>query len=289
MTPRNGNGCGQFGPGEDAAGETSTWFDLTEQRRRIGPFNTGGRIRPAAGRVTWVEPAHNGWTVHGVDSQGGSISWTVNEVVLAAGAIGTTEILLRSGAAGLPLSDCVGDRFCANASSLAWSGDDVAAWLSPVEGSAASDSERSRDREVGRRNRLSPFRDIVPSACNEDLGYSRLYWDDGVRVDWYQRAHDQVLGSALRYVPFASSAWRDLPVSLLPTGGCCAAEVAEDGVVNGAGQVFCEDRGPRVHAGLSVVDASLFSVPEAADLRNLKSAICDHVVAAVVAQGDLAP
>jgi cholesterol oxidase len=41
-------------------------------------------------------------------------------VILAAGALGSTEILLRSKAAGLPLSDCVGQRFTGNGDVLAF-------------------------------------------------------------------------------------------------------------------------------------------------------------------------
>ncbi|MGH7325547.1 MAG: GMC family oxidoreductase N-terminal domain-containing protein [Candidatus Rokuibacteriota bacterium] len=41
-------------------------------------------------------------------------------VILAAGALGSTEILLRSKAAGLPLSSCVGQRFTGNGDVLAF-------------------------------------------------------------------------------------------------------------------------------------------------------------------------
>ena len=73
-------------------------------------------------------------------------------------------------------------------------------------------------------------------------------------------------------------------MSVLPTGGCCAAEAAEDGVVNGAGQVFCAPSGSEVYAGLSVVDSSIFSMPEPEAIDELKSAVCEHVVAAALAQ-----
>ncbi|MCB9762101.1 MAG: alpha/beta fold hydrolase [Alphaproteobacteria bacterium] len=58
-----------------------------------------------------------------------SLLWmSAQEVVLAAGALGTTALLLRSKAAGLPLSDRVGHRFSANGGALgfSWGGDRVA-------------------------------------------------------------------------------------------------------------------------------------------------------------------
>ena len=204
---------------------------------------------------------------------------------------------LRSAANGLQVSNCLGERFCANASAFAWSPEDVVAWIE--SGDQRSESQRSEsefesnvqsvprgwgDRAPRPARSMSPFRDIIPAAVNEDFGYSRLVWDEGVRVDWYERQPDQVLGAALQYVPFSSQRWRHLPVSVLPTGGCCAAEAAEDGVVNGAGQVFCAPSGSEVYAGLSVVDSSIFSMPEPEAIDELKSAVCEHVVAAVLAQ-----
>ncbi|MEO1265341.1 MAG: GMC oxidoreductase, partial [Pseudomonadota bacterium] len=47
-------------------------------------------------------------------------SITATHVVLAAGSLGSTEILLRSGARGLPVSDHVGTRFSANGDIIAF-------------------------------------------------------------------------------------------------------------------------------------------------------------------------
>ena len=48
-------------------------------------------------------------------------------VILAAGTLGSTEILLRSAAAGLPVSDRLGQRFSANGDIIAfgYGGDQV--------------------------------------------------------------------------------------------------------------------------------------------------------------------
>jgi cholesterol oxidase len=50
----------------------------------------------------------------------GALSVTAEMVVLAAGTLGSTEILLHSRAAGLPLSDCLGRRFSANGDIIAF-------------------------------------------------------------------------------------------------------------------------------------------------------------------------
>jgi cholesterol oxidase len=71
--------------------------------------------------VRYLERQNNQWLVHyqildtgqeGFDAPTSVVSADV--VILAAGTLGTTEILLRSKAAGLPLSDRVGQHFSGN-------------------------------------------------------------------------------------------------------------------------------------------------------------------------------
>src|SRR5581483_6027287 len=71
-----------------------------------------------------------GWAVH-YDADKGRRRYrrapreyvTADIVVLAAGTIGSTEILLRSRAAGLPMSDRLGEKFTGNADMLAFAYD----------------------------------------------------------------------------------------------------------------------------------------------------------------------
>jgi cholesterol oxidase len=79
------------------------------------------------GRVTHVAPASGGgWTVHidRIDTPGdgypAQLTLTAPMVILAAGTLGSTEILLRSRERGLALSDRVGQRFSANGDIIAF-------------------------------------------------------------------------------------------------------------------------------------------------------------------------
>lgn len=76
-------------------------------------------------RVTHVERAKDGaWTVHAErnDARGAAapLALAADVVVLASGTLGSTEILLRSHAKGLALSDRLGDRFSANGDIIAF-------------------------------------------------------------------------------------------------------------------------------------------------------------------------
>ncbi len=72
----------------------------------------------ARARVRYLEKADGSWRVHGVgaDARGNETAFEVNSriVVLAAGTLGSTEILLRSRGNGLPLSQQVGHHFSTN-------------------------------------------------------------------------------------------------------------------------------------------------------------------------------
>ncbi len=69
-------------------------------------------------RVRYLEKADGGWRVcgDGVDEKGHETAFTVTGkvVILAAGALGSAEVLLRSQAKGLPLSKQVGNHFSTN-------------------------------------------------------------------------------------------------------------------------------------------------------------------------------
>ncbi len=79
------------------------------------------------GRVTHVTPASGGgWVVHidRIDKPGDGhspqLTLSADMVILAAGTLGSTEILLRSRERGLALSDRVGQRFSANGDIIAF-------------------------------------------------------------------------------------------------------------------------------------------------------------------------
>ena len=66
----------------------------------------------------YVEPAGSGWIVHGEIGGGdsGTTAFQVKggSVILAAGTLGSTELLLRSREKGLAVSQQFGSRFSAN-------------------------------------------------------------------------------------------------------------------------------------------------------------------------------
>src|SRR5262249_39676343 len=64
--------------------------------------------------VSHIEERGRGWRVHFAPSDAkddGSSVVDAKTVILAAGTLGSTEILLRSREKGLGLSDCIGERF----------------------------------------------------------------------------------------------------------------------------------------------------------------------------------
>ncbi len=86
--------------------------------------NHGAEIFTQA-KVLWVERDGDIWRVHvehnGED--GGSVTITADHVVLGAGAIGSTEILLRSRDKGLSLSERLGENFSGNGDALGFAYD----------------------------------------------------------------------------------------------------------------------------------------------------------------------
>lgn len=78
-------------------------------------------------KVQYVERDGDVWRVHiernGEDASDEPITITADHVVLGAGAIGSTEILLRSKEKGLSLSDRLGSRFSGNGDALGFAYD----------------------------------------------------------------------------------------------------------------------------------------------------------------------
>lgn len=91
--------------------------------------NAGATILTQA-QVEWIEKKSDGtWRVHGKHVNGfddsSDFSVDAGEVILAAGSLNSTEILLRSSAHGLSLSPALGTRFSGNGDffGLAYNGD----------------------------------------------------------------------------------------------------------------------------------------------------------------------
>ncbi|EAQ27871.1 hypothetical protein NAP1_09762 [Erythrobacter sp. NAP1] len=88
--------------------------------------NHGAEILTQA-KVLWIERDGEQWRVHVEHNAEGSTgevtSITAEHVVLGAGAIGSTEILLRSREKGLSLSDHLGKRFSGNGDALGFAYD----------------------------------------------------------------------------------------------------------------------------------------------------------------------
>ncbi len=97
----------------------------------------------------WLRPAY--W-----QDSAGRVSLTADVVVLAAGTLGSTEILLRSRAEGLALSDWLGARFTSNGDAIAIAyNNDI-----PVNGVGVGDPPKAHVPPVGQAvNGLIDLRD----------------------------------------------------------------------------------------------------------------------------------
>ena len=88
--------------------------------------NHGAEIFTHA-KVLWIERDGSRWRVHvapnGDNASGSPRTITADHVVLGAGALGSTEILLRSREKGLPLSDRLGQGFSGNGDALGFAYD----------------------------------------------------------------------------------------------------------------------------------------------------------------------
>lgn len=86
--------------------------------------NHGAEIFTHA-KVKWVERDGDQWRVHVEHNgeEGAAVEITADHVILGAGAIGSTEILLRSREKGLSLSDRLGTHFSGNGDALGFAYD----------------------------------------------------------------------------------------------------------------------------------------------------------------------
>ena len=117
------NGCGISQPACTLCGDCITGCNVGSKNTlymnylRLAHAN-GAQIFTQT-EVTWLEPkAGGGWLVHGVyrasRDQSEPFTLEAENVILSAGSINSTEILLRSAAHGLPVSLKVGTGFSGN-------------------------------------------------------------------------------------------------------------------------------------------------------------------------------
>ncbi len=73
-------------------------------------------------KVSHIAKAPNGWSVVAADVGNGQAARTLtaSTIIIAAGTLGSSELLLRSKAMGLALSDRLGERFSANGDIIAF-------------------------------------------------------------------------------------------------------------------------------------------------------------------------
>jgi cholesterol oxidase len=105
------NGCGNCYTGCNYGGKNSLYMNYLPMARRAG-----AEIYTRA-RVLWVEKAAGSWRVHGRVHDGAHeqpFTLDARNVILAAGSLNSTEILLRSEVHGLKVSPRLGSGFSGN-------------------------------------------------------------------------------------------------------------------------------------------------------------------------------
>ncbi|MBI4874861.1 MAG: GMC family oxidoreductase [Acidobacteria bacterium] len=117
-------GCGDCTTGCNHLSKNTLYMNYLPMAR-----NAGAAIFTQS-KVDWIERlSGGGWRVHGShdgdDGDAGSFTLDAANVILGAGSINSTEILLRSQTRGLSLSPAVGTRFSCNGDffGLAYNGD----------------------------------------------------------------------------------------------------------------------------------------------------------------------
>lgn len=136
----------------------------------------GAELFTHAGVRYMAKSGDGEWDVHvrRLDGDGGDIVVRAAMVVLAAGTLGTTEILLRSRVNGLAVSDRVGERFSANGDIIAFGygarepvnavGIGFPPKLEGVEIGAAVTGQLEIDDETVLANELRVQEGVLPSA-----------------------------------------------------------------------------------------------------------------------------
>lgn len=115
------NNCGDCVSGCNVGAKNTTLMNYLPDAA-----NNGAEIFTQA-KVSHVERVDDVWHVHVANNDGSEdrapVIIAADHVVLGAGALGSTEILLRSHERGLPLSDRLGARFSGNGDALGFAYD----------------------------------------------------------------------------------------------------------------------------------------------------------------------
>lgn len=254
--------CGNCVTGCNVGAKTTMWESYLPMAAEAG-----ARIltRTEVLRVGPGRPGGRRWTLHGVRHtlrgrrrRTEPFTLHADVVVLGAGAIGTTTILLRSARSGLRLSDRLGHRFSGNADSL----------------SVSYNSSRRRTG-TGARDQADPELAIGPTITTAlDLrdGADGHLIQDGALPYPVAEALRRVLG--LRFALSADSrVWCDLRPDGCPPG-CSALEHSQVwlamGTDSAAGLVELDTRGtPRI-TWVNAGDQDVYR-RQLADLRELSA------------------
>jgi len=148
------NLCGDCCSGCNTGAKSTTQMNYLPDAAAFGAeIFCGVRVRSVSAR------SGGGWNVHYIPQALGREGFTAEEpivsadiVVLAAGTLGSTEILLRSKARGLALSDQVGSGFSGNGDVLAFGyNNDV-----PIDGIGFGEDSPSYNHATDRRRPVGP-------------------------------------------------------------------------------------------------------------------------------------
>ena len=154
-------------------------------------------------KVEWLEKlAAGGWRIHGnyVKSDFSSNEFTLDtrEVILSAGSLNSTEILLRSEMHGLAVSPALGTKFSGNGDffGLAYNG----TWQTNVLGYAKADAPGPNDSPEPGPNIVGVVRytaglDESQRITVEDFSFPRAYVEASKAVFGLIRGNDTVTGN----------------------------------------------------------------------------------------------
>jgi cholesterol oxidase len=154
-------------------------------------------------KVEWLEKlSGGGWRIHGKhvkdNGQGDSFTLDTREIILSAGSLNSTEILLRSEMHGLSVSPALGTKFSGNGDffGLAYNGDpetDVLGYF-PAEKPASSDSPEPGPNIVG----VVRYSAGLPESQRitvEDFSFPRAYAAASKAAFGLIRGEDTVAGN----------------------------------------------------------------------------------------------
>lgn len=157
------NGCGVWQPACNLCGDCcsgcNTGAKNTTQMNYLPDAEAFGAQIFCGIRVRSVSARNPGWTVHyvpqGFDREkfdAGELAISADIVVLGAGTLGSTEILLRARARGLALSDRIGQGFTGNGDVLAFGYNND----QPIDGVGFGEDARTYDFRKDSRRPVGP-------------------------------------------------------------------------------------------------------------------------------------